>query len=414
MGAHYATVHQNMEWSNGDIPTTHDHDVQHNCLGCKGSNIDSLFTLQVPADCSVLFPTGHAARACQQARIDIVFCRRCGLIFNRSYDSTLLRYDEHYDNSLSASPSFQDYARKLVYRLCETYSLERKRIIEIGCGKGDFLRALCDAGNSYGTGYDPSFVESAGSVGGTVKFVQDYYSEAYTSEPVDFLCCRHVLEHIENPFEFLCFLRRSLASHDDVAIYFEVPNAHFVFSDSGLWDIIYPHVCYFSLSALDALFRRAGFEILRSGTSFGNQFLYLEAHLPSESPISTGTSESKTQARPPTEAFKERFQNIVVAWSSYLQAIARERKRVAFWGAGAKGVTFLNLVPHASKIECVVDSNVRKQGMYVPGTGQPISSPDHLRNYQPDIVIVLNPLYAQEISSTLSGLDVKSEVVSSL
>jgi hypothetical protein len=94
-----------------------------------------------------------------------------------------------------------------------------------------------------------------------------------------------------------------------------------------------------------------------------------------------------------------------------LQTTAQDHKRIAFWGAGAKGVTFLNMVPNADKIEYVVDSNVRKQGMYVPGTGQPISSPDRLQDYQPDIVIVLNPLYTYEISSALAGLGVNSEIV---
>jgi hypothetical protein len=229
------------------------------------------------------------------------------------------------------------------------------------------------------------------------------------------VCCRHVLEHVESPFEFLCSLRRWLANNDEVTLYFEVPNADFVFAGSGLWDIIYPHVCYFSLSALQLLFRRAGFEILRSGTSFGDQFIYIEARLHGDRPIFsvlTGTSESD-QHRPPAEGFNERIQKSIMAWSSYLQSITREHGPVAFWGAGAKGVTFLNLVPGASKIEYIVDSNTRKQGMYVPGTGQPISSPGHFREYQPDTIIVLNPLYTQEISSVLSALGLNSEVISS-
>jgi SAM-dependent methyltransferase len=335
--------------------------------------------------------------------------------FNRFYDTALLHYDEHYDNSLSSSPAFQDYARKVVAQLIQNYGLERKRIVEIGCGGGDFLRELCDAGRNYGTGYDPSFAASADGAGGTVKFIQDYYSETYSSEPVDFVCCRHVLEHVESPFEFLCSLRRWLANNDEVTLYFEVPNADFVFAGPGLWDIIYPHVCYFSLSALQLLFRRAGFEILRSGTSFGDQFIYIEARLHGDRPIFsalTGTGESD-HLRPPAEGFNERMQELMLAWSGYLQNTTREHARVAFWGAGAKGVTFLNLVPGASEIEHIVDSNTRKQGMYVPGTGQPISSPGHLRDYQPDTIIVLNPLYTREISSMLSALSLNSEVISS-
>lgn len=407
-------VHQNTDPAPCQI--LRDPAVPGHCPGCKSLDNDPFFTLQqVPVDCSALLPTEHAALACKKARIDLVSCRDCGLIFNRSYDSSLLHYDEHYDNSLGSSPAFQRYARKTVARLSQTYSLEGKRIVEIGCGGGDFLRALCNAGRNHGTGYDPSSIESANETGDSVKVVRDYYSEAYASEPVDFLCCRHVLEHVESPFQFLCSLRRWLAKNNEVTFYFEVPNADFVFAGSGLWDIIYPHVCYFNLSTLERLFRRAGFEILDRGSCFGDQFIYIEARLHGDrrTIASLSATNESNQLSLLAKDFKTRIRKSIADWSGYLQSTAAARKRVAFWGAGAKGVTFLNLVSGASKIEYIVDSNTRKQGMHVPGTGQSISSPGHLREYQPDRIIALNPLYIQEISSTLISLGLNSEVVSS-
>jgi SAM-dependent methyltransferase len=385
------------------------------CPGCEQLDVISLFAFaDVPADCSALMANRQEARGCRKGHIHLASCSNCGLIFNRTFDSSLVQYDGHYDNSLSSSPAFQEYSRNLVDRLRARYHLKRKRIVEIGCGRGDILTAFCEQGWNYGVGYDPSFVECGGSGHGNVRFVKDYYSEAYASEPVDFVCCRHVLEHLEHPFQFLSSLREWLSGHGDVTFYFEVPNAEFVFAGAGIWDIIYPHVSYFTLSAFQSLFRRAAFEILQSGTCFDDQYLYLEARLSGRS-----TYESETRARGAArhaghlaDIFKEQMTQSVAAWSNYLETSMRHGKHVAFWGTGAKGVTFLNLVPGACAIERVVDTNTRKHGMYVPGTGQLISAPDRLRDYRPDSVIVVNPLYREEISAMLSDLGLRPPVIS--
>src|SRR2546425_10047244 len=77
-------------------------------------------------------------------------------------------------------------------------------------------------------------------------------------------------------------------------------------------------------------------------------------------------------------------------------------RRVAVWGAGAKGVTFVNLVdPDCRQIHCLVDVNPNKQQKYVPGTGHPIIAPAMIDDAGIEAVIVLNPNYVQEISAAL-------------
>ena len=84
--------------------------------------------------------------------------------------------------------------------------------------------------------------------------------------------------------------------------------------------------------------------------------------------------------------------------------MAQAGQRVVVWGGGAKGVTFLNTLKTQDQIEYVVDINPRKQGRYVPGTGQQIVPPEFLRDYQPDVVIVMNPIYKSEIEQIIKGL----------
>jgi len=387
-------------------------DYYSECPVCGTNETHPFFALSnVPVNCSALWATKEAALGCQLGHIELTMCSGCELIFNRRYDPQLMTYSDNYDNSLDFSSAFQIYAQELSARLRETYRLRSKHVVEIGSGRGRFLKLLCEDGTNYGVGYDPSFGGEVGGETPCVRFVQDFYANRYASEPVDFLCCRHVLEHIEKPLDFLINLRQMLAPHGDVVLYFEVPNACSILTGSGLWDIIYQHVLYFTKRSLSAVFARAGFEVVNAGTAFAGQFLFLEARLASSNSAVTrsdsGAARGHSNLKVLTDAFGARFRDSVLAWSNYIQAALQDKKRLAFWGAGAKGVTFLNVVPHAAQMRPVIDCNPRKAGMYVPGTGQRILSPAHLQGYEPDIVATLNPVYRQEIASMLSELKIE-------
>jgi len=81
------------------------------------------------------------------------------------------------------------------------------------------------------------------------------------------------------------------------------------------------------------------------------------------------------------------------------------------WGAGSKGVSFLNALKDL-QIEYVVDINPRKQGMYIPGTGQQIVRPEFLRDYQPDVIVVMNPVYRREIRKLTKKLGLTAKLIS--
>jgi hypothetical protein len=72
---------------------------------------------------------------------------------------------------------------------------------------------------------------------------------------------------------------------------------------------------------------------------------------------------------------------------------------------------FLNMVPTRDSIRYVVDINPRKQGMYVAGSGQQIVPPAFLQHYQPDLIIMMNPIYTEEIRQQLARSGVHGECV---
>jgi 2-polyprenyl-3-methyl-5-hydroxy-6-metoxy-1,4-benzoquinol methylase len=386
--------------------------------------------LNVPIYCNLLWSEREAAINCPKGDIKLVFNHDSGLIYNAAFDATKLDYDRDYENSLHYSPRFQQYAQALAEDLVKRYQLDRKDIIEIGCGKGDFLISLCELSNSKGVGFDPTYVPRSEHehMSEQVKIIQDYYSDKYQDYQADLICCRHTLEHILNPDVLLGSLRQAIGSRLNTAVFFEVPNGLHTFRNMAIWDIIYEHCCYFVPTSLVTAFRANSFAVKDVRETFDGQFLCIDAlpvlgdGVPNNS--SDSSQELKTLKKDLDE-FAQKFQDIVTTWQDNLAKIARKgkgdteesnseacaaRQKAVVWGAGSKGVTFLNIFKDRG-IEYIVDLNPRKQGMYLPGSGQKIVPPEFLKDYQPDVVIVMNPIYEDEIRNSIASLGVDAEII---
>jgi hypothetical protein len=382
------------------------------CTVCQGDGARPLLDIaDVPAHCNLLWSSREEAQSAPRGDIRLCFCPQCGHLFNAAFDPQRMAYTQEYENSLHFSPVFQEYATALAQDLVERHDLRGKEIVEIGSGKGDFLHLLCELGGNRGTGFDASYVPDPGKeLDGRVRFVQEFYSERHGRHPADLICCRHVLEHIEHPDDFVAMVRRSVGDRQ-TAVFFEVPDALYTLRDLGIWDIIYEHCSYFSRPSLARLFEQNGFGVQRLASVFKGQFLTIEA---TPAPPSTAAGEQRPQVAEMAglaAAFAGNYRQKVGEWQERLAAMAGRGQRVVIWGAGSKGVTFLNTLKTGRRIEYAVDINPRKQGMYVAGSGQQIVPPDFLASYRPDTVIILNRNYQAEIGRQLAALGVPATIV---
>jgi SAM-dependent methyltransferase len=363
----------------------------------------------VPVLCGSLWETREAAMATPTATLDLAVCGACGHVWNSTFDTTLVGYDAQYDNALDFSPTFRAYAESLAARLVETYELRGSRIVEIGSGKGEFLKSLCALGAGRGIGFDPTYVGPDRD--GPVEFVREFFTPDSATGTPDFVCCRHVLEHVEDPYAFLRDVRGAVRGAP-VPMYFEVPNAEFNFAESGPWDLIYPHVAYFSETSFRAVLSRAGFRVLEIGPVFNSQFLSAEVvpdpslrmgervHGAAEPGLALGFRLAVDRQLKETETWRRR-----------LDALS-DRGPVSMWGAGSKGVTFLSLVDHPKRVvRSVVDSNPRKWGRYLPGCGNEVVPPDVVVTQSDSAVLVMNPAYAKEIRENIDVLGGAAEVI---
>jgi len=364
----------------------------------------------MPVFCNLLWPEQEDARSAPRGDIELGFCKQCGHIYNLVFDAGLMAYNQAYENSLHFSPRFQSYASTLAQSLVERYDLRGKDIIEIGSGQGDFLRMLCALGDNRGVGFDPSYVaEPSVSPGPEVTFVRDYYSEQYADYPVDFIYSRHVLEHLEQPRDLVTILR-SIQDQSEIIAFTEVPNADFMLQHTALWDVIYEHYSYFGHLSLSRLFADQGFRIMRLDTTFDSQFLCLEATTEQldDAPTTLHMS-TVAEMNDAVNAFASNSRALLAEWRTRLDEIKRLGRRAVVWGAGSKGVTFLNLLSRDGPIEFVIDINPRKQGMFIAGAGQSIVPPAFLQEYKPDVVLVMNRNYADEIAEMVGEMGLEPE-----
>lgn len=386
--------------------------IQTRCLICGSDKIEAVVEFeQMPTHCNLLWPTEEDAKRAPRGEIQLGYCTICGYIFNLLFEPHKMEYTQAYENSLHFSPRFQEYAEALAAKMIERYTLYNKDIIEIGCGQGDFLKLICKLGNNRGVGFDPSYVQ--GSIDevsmSQITIIEDYYSSAYSQYQADFIICRHVLEHIPAPLDFLKSIRQAISDTKKTVIFFEVPNALFTFRDLGIWDIIYEHRSYFIPDSMQYLFSRCGFNVINLAEEFGGQFLCIEAR-PGQEPIPFH-SEKLPEVSRYLDVFIDKFRNKLETWQTNLDKMAQDDQRVVIWGAGSKGVSFLNMFASSGVIHYAVDLNPRKQNMYIPGTGQKIVSPDFLRDFRPDIVLVMNPLYYQEIKQSVHRLGIAPQLI---
>lgn len=383
------------------------------CPVCGAKGMTTFFEAPgLPVHIGILWPDRDSAIRCPKGDVRLAHCSGCGFVTNLSFDPAQMKYSRAYDNSLLFSSLYREYARSSAMRLVERYDLRNKTVVEIGCGKGDFLALVCELGNNRGVGFDPSFDPDRfeGGAGGRVAFVQDFYSERYSGIEADLVVCRYVFEHIPDPASFLRDIRRAIGRRRGTVVHFEVPNLSFILRNLSAWDIMYEHCSYFGRLSLSRVFEGCGFSVRIIEETFDGQYLQIEA-APGGTPGGKGlpgAPEVRETAKE-TADFGTGVREKIAQWRDRLEGLRRAGRRTAIWGAGAKGVGFLNLLDAKDAVAYAVDVNPYKRAMHVPGTGHRIVAPGDLRDDPPDAVIVMNPIYLEEIRGQVERLGIESE-----
>ena len=205
------------------------------CPCCASSDLDPFYAVsQIPCHSVLLMDSHEQAVNYPRADLELAFCHSCGFITNTLFDVSHNDYSQSYEETQHFSDRFNGFANDLVDQLIERYDIRQKTVLEIGCGKGEFLGLLCEKGNNRGIGIDPGcrperFPPEWAS---RIEVIQELYSTEWSHLNADVICCRHTLEHIGPTFEFLQTIRESIGDRTDTLIFFEVPDVRLVLEET--------------------------------------------------------------------------------------------------------------------------------------------------------------------------------------
>jgi SAM-dependent methyltransferase len=384
------------------------------CPICRLRSVVPLLELgEGPVFCNVQWATQKEARETTRGPISLFSCTACGHTYNAAFDPARVAYAPGYENSQHFSAVFRQYAQRLVDRLIETYGVRGRAVVDIGCGRGDLLAMLCERGENRGFGFDPSYAGApAGGADARFTVAREYFdaNHAAAVQP-SLVCCRHVLEHVEDPVAFLSSMREMLVRSPNATLYLEVPNGEHLLVAAGLWDYLYEHVSHFSARSLEMAFQAAGFEVLKLYKDFGDQFLCADVRPRREA--SSGAALDRTQFDVDFDAAAAGLRAKLARWRSWADETRALEKVASVWGAGSKGVMFLNLLNLAAPrpIDWIIDQNPGKHGRFVSGTAQRIAGPAELVGSGVATIVLMNEIYRDEVRAQLAAQGLAVELL---
>ena len=174
------------------------------CPACGAATDDPFLRWPgVPVHSCLLVDTEAEARDFPRGDLALVFCRGCGFIFNAAFDPGHIDYSPDYEETQGFSPRFQAFARDLADDWVTRYSLKGGKVVEIGCGKGEFLVHMAEAGVGEAVGIDPGFRPErvASQAAERITWVPGFFPQDFPGPgaplATDAVVCRHTLEHVD-------------------------------------------------------------------------------------------------------------------------------------------------------------------------------------------------------------------------
>ena len=388
---------------------------QVNCQVCSSDQGRTIYTaLNVPTHSVRLIHSAKNSLAVEVGNIRLHACQSCGFVWNRDFKAELMRYDQNYEETQGFSNTFNDYQREMTCELVERYELKGKSVLEIGCGKGEFLSLLIELGIGQGLGFDPSFKAERLEHDSRLSFVTDFFppKDDSATPSADVYWCKMTLEHIDQPAQFIQQLRNSICNENALVI-FQIPALERILDEVAYWDIYYEHCNYFSRDALHTLFAIHGFEVLEITTQFEQQYHTIVAKPSSKSTDYQASVSIELSAK--VNRFEKQIKTTLSSWQAKLtqaaSANSEDNNGLLIWGAASKAVGLLNALPSLREGVRLVDINPYKQHTFLPSTGLQIEAPQDIAHQHFELILVANPIYQDEIRAELKSLGVSGKLV---
>jgi len=335
----------------------------------------------MPAESQTL-PTKNELKNDKPISYRLCQCSGCGLL---QFDSEPVSY---YLDSTRAGERCElliNMRRKQYKYLIDKYNLNNKKFLEIGAGKGGFLKTLKEMSEydveEYGIEHNPDFVRLANEQEGVNVQIGNPENEnlEISGAPFDVFMSFAYPARLKDPNSMLRLAYKNLKDGGIGLV--QVPSLEHLIKPGGFFDITRDHLAYYNEETLCFLLQKNGFEILEHG-EVGEVYIY--AIVRKRLPIDV--QKIWSDIKPLKNEVKH-----------FVQKATKDGRKLAVWCAGHFAFTVLATTGIGKDVSYIIDNAKFKQGRFAPASHVPIVSPKHFEEEPVDTILILGPIYVDEI-----------------
>ena len=355
------------------------------CRVCKSNCFDSplLRYTNMPSSAQG-FPDLKSLKNDNGSDLNLFQCSSCGLV---QLSEKPVSYYKEVIRASSFSDEMKKFRGEQFLSWVDKYNLKGKSILEVGCGRGEYLSILKQTEVSLAHGIEYSKESVSSCINSELSVTKGFFGDenfVLPKQKYDGFICLNFMEHWPDPNRVLEHLKHNL-SEGAVGI-IEVPNFDMILKQGLYSEFISDHLFYFTKDTLTFMLNYNGFEVIECSVIWHDYIL---------------SAVVRKRKRIDLSLLKSRKLNVETELNSFIDKF--EKKEVAIWGAGHQSLAVMSLAKLENKIRYVVDSAPFKQGKYTPATHFPIVAPIELVNNPVKAVIIIAASYSNEVACIMKN-----------
>lgn len=390
------------------------------CIACrKALPEEALFVLENAPASAQNIPDAAEVGEDKGITLNLRQCPECGLV---QFDCTPVDYYRDVIRAGGFSTTMTELRRRQYKHLIETYGLEGKKFIEVGCGRGEFINVLREFPvQVFGMEHKEDLIAIARESGLCVwrefpetpdqKFMGDPEVEG-SEGPYDAFLSFNFLEHQPHPDVMLTAIYNNLSEGGMGLV--TVPALEYIVERGNYYELIRDHIAYYSFDALRSLLENNGFRVLEEEMINRDTISMIVRKMSAEERAAHAEREAGAAAEHAdgniVESLVKGHEIVLNDINNLLDEQAADHKTIALWGASHQGFTLASTTPLCERVSYIIDSAPFKQGRFAPASHLPIVAPDYFFEHPVDVIMIVAPGYSDEIAGVIRtrfGADVR-------